>query len=393
MARATSSWSPNSGQSSGDSGGGPGWSTSPVVYPGPSSTTTGRVSKRAPTSESSSFSVDITAIVRAWAPGLGGGRRRGGQLRGPPLPVASGDITEVSSHESTYHPYITLTYETDTPPPAPTITGPTGVVPSVRPDLTATAVDVDGDPLEAGDVEVRQGATVVYSAVGFAASGAPPPFTHVPATDLPSGALTVRMRAKAGGVYGAWSAEAPFTVDRPAHGGLITAPAASVAGPAARSTFTWPTRTPMATWRGVMTSRCTDTGGGGGRRSKGPGPPTPALAGTSPQPQRWTSRRGPSSVRSRVQARGAWSAWSACRPFRVVLTVPIRGVELAPPRTGGFPVRLADLQDLAGRAPTSRLSLRLVPGRGPVRDRPSPGSNQGGSTRIRAWWPDTDGAA
>src|SRR5262245_54523056 len=58
VARATAAWTANSASSSAE--GGSGWSTSPTVYPGPPSTSTGRVGKRAPTAENSTFDTDIT---------------------------------------------------------------------------------------------------------------------------------------------------------------------------------------------------------------------------------------------------------------------------------------------------------------------------------------------
>src|SRR5262245_47510434 len=79
--RCTAGWTANGASSSVD--GGSGWSTSPTVWPGPPSTATGRASKRAPTGETANLTVDITAIVKAWAPATvdgGGGQPNYGVL-------------------------------------------------------------------------------------------------------------------------------------------------------------------------------------------------------------------------------------------------------------------------------------------------------------------------
>src|SRR5262245_41504162 len=226
VARATADWTAN-GASSGSEGGS-GWSTSPTVYPGPPSTSTGRVSKRAATTENTWVEVDIAAIVRAWAPATvegGGNQPNYGILLSR---VASGDVTEFYSRTSgSVPPKITLYYDTDTPPPAPTHTAPVAgaVVTTKRPTFTATCVDPDGDPLQGGDIAVYSGSTVVNSgAMSWGTSS----LAYTPTVDLPSGALTWRCRAKANGVTGAWSTATAFTVDRAPTVTAFTAPPATV---------------------------------------------------------------------------------------------------------------------------------------------------------------------
>lgn len=349
--RATTSWNPNSGQSGADSGGGPGWSTSPVVYPGPSTTTAGQASKRMPTAESTWTDVDITAIVRAWAPlAIEGGTYQanyGVVLLG----VASGDVSEVQSSKSVYAPYIVLDYASDAPPPAPTITGPTGVVTTVRPTLAATCVDPDGDPLTLADIEVRKAGVVVYSALGTAVASATT-IAHVPTADLPSGALVVRMRAQANGVWGAWSGDAPFTVDRPPAMGAWTAPAASVSG-TRRPVHTVAWSDPDADAGEVFDIEVYPAAGGvpvsGAAPAYAKTNLTTGLAAASISHTPAADLPGGDLVaRVRVRTAGVWSAWSTWRAYTVVLTVPTLAW-ITPAAPGGFlaPDVYADLADPA----------------------------------------------
>jgi len=65
LRRITANWS--EGSASSPSG------SNAVVWPGPSSTSTGSVSETCPTSQQSRFATDCTAIARAWAPASAGG--------------------------------------------------------------------------------------------------------------------------------------------------------------------------------------------------------------------------------------------------------------------------------------------------------------------------------
>jgi len=339
-ARCTSDWTANGSAES--------WGTSPTVYPGPAFTSTGKSSKRASTSESVWVEMDLLAIVRAWAPasveGGGGAANYGIRLNRE----ASGDITEFLSYRaSSNRPEIVVTYDTDAPPPAPTVTGPTGTVTTLRPTLTAVAVDPDGDPLQAGDVEVRKAAAVVYSKVAFAAAGATS-LSHVPTADLPSGALTVRFRAQAAGVYGAWSAEAPFTVDRPPVMGAWSAPAATVSG----------------TRRPVHTVAWSDPDGDAGQAydlevygASGGAPSGSAVYAKTNQTTGLTASSishtpasdlpgGELVARVRVKAAGVWSAWSSYRAYTVVLTVPTLTWN-SPGTDGGFLSNTGDWANVA----------------------------------------------
>lgn len=335
VSRCTGDWTANSGKSSADSGGGPGWSTSPTVWPGPAMTSTGRVSKDIPTSEGTWVDIDITAIVKAWAPatipGGGGAANYGVMLHY----AASGDVTEFSSSKSVYSPEIVLTYATDSPPPAPTVTAPTGTGSNLRPLLSATAVDPDGDPLEVGDVEVRKAGAVVYSSVAFAASGATT-LDHTPASDLPSGDLTVRFRARAAGVYGAWSAEAPFAIDRAPTTNAPTAPAGNISGnrrPNIVFTAADLDADPLELFdvEVYATSSGAPTGSPVYAVTSG----TTGIAGyTVTHTPTADLPVGPLMVRARVRARGVYSAWSGYTAFTIVTANPSVSI-VWPPTPGG----------------------------------------------------------
>jgi hypothetical protein len=342
VARATSDWTANNSSSSADGGGG--WSTAATNYPGPSLTTTGQVNKDVSTAEQTWISVDISTIVRAWAPtsveGGGGAANYGVVLYG----VASGDLTEFNSAESTVPPYIVVTYATDTAPVA-TMTGPTGVQ-GTRPTLAGTAVDAEGDPITNVHVEVSQGATVVYQAdLGAVAS----PWSHVPTADLPGGALTVRAVAGAGGLTGAYSAALAFTVDRPPVVGAFTSPPAS--GSNRRPPITFGTSDPDGNATTAWDLQVYATSGGVAAGS----PVYQALAQTSGISAGQVTHTptadlpgGALVVRARVQSGpGAlWSAWSADYPFVVALTTP-SVTYLVPASVGGYVTPDGTFSDLA----------------------------------------------
>lgn len=333
--RATASWSANGSSSSAE--GGSGWGTSPTTYPGPSVTDTGQSTKRCPTSEGSTFDIDITAIVRAWAPtsveGGGGAANYGVRLDRS----TSSDVSEFQSYRaSSGKPTIELTYSSDAPPTT-TAQGPTGTQATVRPTLLAQASDPDGDAVTSIEIEVRQGATTRYASGAKAPTGVAGgvySLSHVPTADLPPGPLTTRARATAGGLVGAWSADLAFVIDRVPTVVAFSAPPASVTG----------------TRRPPITLTATDLDGdvidlydveiyqdaGSGvagpltykRTSQNatitPGAPNTTISHT-PQAD---LPGGPQLVRVRVHSSpagsaAAWGPWSAYRAFNVVTTVPI----------------------------------------------------------------------
>lgn len=321
--RATADWAANGNSES--------WGTSPTVYPGPPSTTSGRVSKRMPTGENATLGIDITGIVLAWAPpsvtvpngSVGGGLPNYGVKLER---VASGDISEIWSYEGPAgnRPTILLTYESDAPPPAPTITAPTSgqVVTTVRPTFTATCIDPDGDPLQGGDLEVYGAAhALVYSA---AMNWGNTSLSHTPTSDLPAGALTVRMRAKANGLTGAWSTELPFTIDRPPAVGAWTAPTGNVSG-TRRPNHVFGASDPDGTAISAYDIEVYQASGGqpSGSAVYSKINQTAGIAGgTITHTPTADLPGGPLLARSRVQSGGVWSAWSAYQAYTIVLTQP-----------------------------------------------------------------------
>jgi hypothetical protein len=370
--RATASWSANGGQSSADSGGGGGWSTSPTTYPGPSASDTGKVTKRCPTSQSTGFDVDITAIVRAWAPasveGGGGSSNYGVRLDAS---SASSDQSEFYSYRaSSNKPTIVVTYETDTAPV--TTADALGVVTTVLPTLTASAIDADGDPVTAFDFEVRKAGALHYASGPTLPTTAGPPMafgSHKVTANLSSGPLTLRARAQANGVYGAWSADVAFTVDRPPSVVAFSAPPASVTG----------TRRPPITFTATDADGDAidlydvevyqDAGGGVAgpstykRASQNatitPGSPNSTVTHT-PQAD---LPGGAQLVRVRVHSTpvsgpAVWSSWSAYRAFTVVTTTPVLTWTFPDSDGGWSPYRDNEMTDWAPVTTLPHIAVR-----------------------------------
>ena len=328
VSRATAAWTANGSSSSSE--GGSGWGTSPTVYPGPPGTSTGRVSKRIGTAESSWQYIDVTAIVRAWAPvsveGGGGSANYGVVLSR----VASGDVTEFNSHRpSAGKPVLVINYETDAPPPAPTITSPApgSTVTSVRPTLAATSVDPDGDPLTQYDVEVRKAGAIVYSAVNRTAAVTATTVSHTPTADLPPGDLTVRFRVRANNVDSAWSAESPFRIDRLPVVGAWSAPAGNVSGTRRPvHTFAWSDADGDPILAYDIEVYATEAGAPEGAPVYAKTGQVGGMSAASVSHTPTADLPGGALVaRSRVQTGtplvNVWSAWSAYQPYTVVLVV------------------------------------------------------------------------
>lgn len=102
--------------------------------------------------------IDVIDIVEAWAPasvqkrdGSPGGAQTNYGLR--LIHIDSGDVTEFYSSDSSYDPFITLTYETNRPPNAPTLLEPVGGRTDASITFRGRHNDPDGDPLNAWEVE------------------------------------------------------------------------------------------------------------------------------------------------------------------------------------------------------------------------------------------------
>ena len=132
------------------------------------------------------------------------------------------------------------------------------------------------------------------------------------------------MRAHANGVWGAWSAAAPFTIDRTPVVGAFSAPPSAVSG----------------TRRPVITFGWTDADGDMADAydievyaASGGAPVGGAVYSRKSQLNTVTATTcshtpnidlpiGECVVRSRVRARGTFGAWSAYHPFTIVVAVP-----------------------------------------------------------------------
>lgn len=214
--RITSSWTANSAGES--------WSTSPAVYPGPSATSSGGVGKILSATASAQTAIPITDIVMAWAPAA---------VRGPSgAPGGAGVCYGIALHESggaaqaaeiysakhataSQRPILRITYETNSPPQAPTLKAPLG------PDAGATtfeasANDPESDPLTAYDLQVSTDpsfATITHWNLAGGTSGiSGANYSRAyGGTALTNGARYYwRSRARDAGAYGPWSAGGTF---------------------------------------------------------------------------------------------------------------------------------------------------------------------------------------
>ena len=341
VARATSDWTANGSSSSSE--GGSGWGTSPTVYPGPGKTSSGQVSKRSSTSESVWVEVDISAIVRAWAPasveGGGGAANYGIRLDR----VASGDVTEFQSYRaSSNRPEIVVTYDTDVAPTAAFTEPANGSVTGTRPTISGIGSDPDGDPIDMYYIQVVQGSTVVQD---YTAPGGPS-FSYVPATDLPSGAVFIVMKAQAAGL---WSPDqrVDIVVDRAPVVGVFTEPPATTGD-----------RTPNVVWYysdpdGHVADRWNleiyQAVGG----APSGAPVWSAYDRTDGIAPTYVSMTVPTDLPggqllARTQVRSGpgflWSSWSAWQPFTITLTTA-SVAWIYPAVEGGYlpPVWLTDL--------------------------------------------------
>jgi len=335
--RITSSWTANSASSSGDSPSGSGWTTSPTTWPGPSTTSTDAVTKsNIPTGSGTAVDIDVTALVRQWAPvtSVGGG----GQTKyGLALHSVSSYAEFWSAHGST-DPRLTLEY-TSNPPNVPTLTKPTGKSGDTTPAYEFTATHPDGASITQWDLEDRPaGGSVTYSKYAQTSGIASGKVTHSATTALSLGPREYRARVYGGGLWSAWSGWGPYAIDRPPATPVMTAPTGTISGSRRPvHTFTWsdPDADPGEVYDVEVYQ---DAGGGvpaggtvGGTVGKA------VTGGTSPTS--WTPTAdlpgGPLLARARVRTAGVYSAWSAYRPYTIVLTTPTI-IWNRPPYDGAF---------------------------------------------------------
>ena len=147
--RLTGSWTENSA--------GHPATTAATAYPGPAAVGAGQVTASIPSTANSWRTIDITAIVTAWAAsGIGGGGQGNYGIRLISTSEGSNGAVEFWSRESGSDPYISLTYESNTAPSAPTLTAPVSgsIIVGTVATLGFTHSDPQGDVCAAYDVEV-----------------------------------------------------------------------------------------------------------------------------------------------------------------------------------------------------------------------------------------------
>ena len=248
--RLTGSFSENSAKGSAD--GGSGWSTSPSNYDDVTSwTTSGEATLDVSTSENAWVSVDITDIVTAWAPASigGGGATNYGIIIRPVTAGSSAETTEFYGQESSYDPYIVLTYVSNTAPNAPTLSSPVGGsrVTDLTPTLAFVHSDPQGDACASYDVQVATDAGLTSLIVNVSGQTSGITGNNIAYTlgDLSAyRGQTLYWRARTvdpSGLVGAWAAVASFKVN--------SLPSATKTSPASNGlAHVWNLASDLAVW-------------------------------------------------------------------------------------------------------------------------------------------------
>jgi hypothetical protein len=238
ISRVTSAWTP-SGGSEGSSTGDPDWTSQPSV------TSSGQVTRTVSNTTDTWNTLDITAIVQAWKDGsANNGIRLKVAAEAYPSNSNANVSHELRSGETDGNdPYIVLTYVSNSPPNAPTLSSPANgaVITTATPTLQFTGSDPDvGDTQQSYDLQVSTDATFASvthwniaaqttGQTGFSVSR-----TYA-GTALARG-TTYYWRARTtdqDGVAGAWSAGRSFR-----YNALPTVPAARRALPRSASSTT-----------------------------------------------------------------------------------------------------------------------------------------------------------
>lgn len=153
ISRLIGSWSANTAGES--------WTTTPAVYPGPASTSSGRVTPTMPAS-GATLLLDITAIGVAWAPATvkgptgspgGGAVQYGLSLTETGGAAEAAEVYSAAWGTSSQRPALVYTYTSNAPPDAPTLIRPAG------PDQGASIFeaqgrDPEGDSITTYDLQV-----------------------------------------------------------------------------------------------------------------------------------------------------------------------------------------------------------------------------------------------
>jgi hypothetical protein len=199
----------------------------------PSTTSTDHVNTTAGSADETWYSIDITNIVKQWAPtSIPGGSNQSNY--GVMLKQKSGNTSSVDevggagitgfyTRESAYDPYITLTYTDNTAPDAPTSMSPSGnpiiTGADLTPTLSFTYTDPDSDNSASKEVEVATDsgfASMVWDSgkVGSVVASGATMNTDV-GTNLTRG-VRYYWRARvwdSSDAVSAWSATSSFTVN------------------------------------------------------------------------------------------------------------------------------------------------------------------------------------
>jgi hypothetical protein len=222
--RNTAAWTPNSAGES--------WSTAAIAYPGPAVTGVGGVGPVALPTGTGVVAIDITEIVLAWAPSSvagpvagqvgGNAAQYGVQLQEHGGAAQASEIwSAVAGVSAGNRPVLRLTYDTNSPPAAPTLIEPLG------PDQKAASfgfatLDPEGNPITKYDIQVSTDpsfATVSHWNLVGGTSGIVPSGSGVRIDRAYGGTAltnTVRYywRARAfdsgSASYGAWSSGGTF---------------------------------------------------------------------------------------------------------------------------------------------------------------------------------------
>ena len=205
--RVTEQWSEGTGDTVGSNPGGITWDDQPAA------TTINEGVTNVGASTETVFSFDITALMRD---ALTAGVFHGLRLLPDTVENVEGEITEFYSEETSFKPYITITYTANTAPNAPTNLSPRGdaVVNTTVPTLTGLFSDPDaGDTLSGVQLQMYEddGVSLKWDSGWLAASGTS--FSVVYSGPALTGNTDYEWRARtkdAGGKVGEWSPNQTF---------------------------------------------------------------------------------------------------------------------------------------------------------------------------------------
>ena len=196
-------------------------SSNAVVYPGPGAYSTNQVEEDAPTGENTWGAVDITAMMRdALAAGVFHGVRILGSTNTPGESDSATNVGEIYSRESgSGTAYITINYETNRAPDAPSISSPDvangGLVGTTTPALHVYMTDPDGNAINNYHWQIDDNAdfsSPIQDVYPGAAGASGVTAVVVPAALARGGTYYFRAQAADVSVWGGWSGTFSFKV-------------------------------------------------------------------------------------------------------------------------------------------------------------------------------------